>query len=571
MNHVAYQPQYKNSWALVVGVNAYRYVSPLDYACNDADAVASVLTEELGFPAPQVTILKDGDATKQAILEGYTGLRDRASDHDDRVVIFFAGHGETVPGLRGPVGYLVPVDGELDKLSTLVRWGELTQYAELIPAKHILYIIDACYSGLALQRAVPPGQQRFIGELMQRLSRQVLTAGKADQTVADGGGPAGQNSIFTGYLVEGLRGAADADGVLTANLLMNYVYRMVGQDSRSNQTPHYGHFDGDGDMILRAPGDAHLNFSGANDVLVKTVEERPEALPETAAATAKPTFAVRNGYADPTSPNFGRNNWTERLGEARYEVGDPARSISRAFSWLSLIVEPTAAQGLTIDIAQELDVLRNRRTNDKQPPHRRFVLPAKSMTSIDSVCFYGDCIAYRDFWGSFLRLDKRGNIEYADTNCVFMDYADDRRFAYVPLIGLTWQFMFFAQEVLTEAGYSGGVRMLVNLVGTRDTILENFATGAGDEGRRWMSPSGSRIQRELVGLKCPTPHLQLEYKFVVGTFDEERSKEIIDDVAAQFGLAYNHQSSPRCFNYNTGEFPWTQYLNEVNDCRGMIL
>ncbi|MDT4895662.1 MAG: hypothetical protein QOH25_739 [Acidobacteriota bacterium] len=91
----------------------------------------------------------------------------------------------------------------------------------------------------------------------------MLTAGKEDEVVADGGGPLGANSIFTGYLIEGLRGAAkDANGVLTANLLMNYVYQKVGQDSRSQQTPHYGHIDGDGDFVLSTPDDSHLDPGG---------------------------------------------------------------------------------------------------------------------------------------------------------------------------------------------------------------------------------------------------------------------------------------------------------------------
>lgn len=35
---------------------------------------------------------------------------------------------------------------------------------------------------------------------------------------------------------------------------MAYVYNRVATDKNSNQTPHYGHFDGDGDLILIAPG-----------------------------------------------------------------------------------------------------------------------------------------------------------------------------------------------------------------------------------------------------------------------------------------------------------------------------
>jgi uncharacterized caspase-like protein len=233
MTEETLQPWYRNSWALIIGINAYHHVAPLSYACNDADAIASTLVNELGFPRETVTVLKDDAATKQAILDAYLNFHYKAIDLNDRVFVFFAGHGITISGARGPIGHLVPVDADLDNLSSLIRWDELTRNAELIPAKHILFIMDACYSGLATQRATPPGTQRFLSDMLQRHARQVLTAGKADETVADGGGPQGKNSIFTGYLLEGLSGAAsDKHGVLTANGLMHYVY----QQSRTKQS-----------------------------------------------------------------------------------------------------------------------------------------------------------------------------------------------------------------------------------------------------------------------------------------------------------------------------------------------
>jgi len=90
--------------------------------------------------------------------------------------------------------------------------------------------------------------------MMLRHSRQVLTAGKANEVVADAGGPIPNHSVFTGHLIEGLRGnAATGEGVITANGLMAYVYGKVANDKNSKQTPHYGYFDGDGDFIIRAP------------------------------------------------------------------------------------------------------------------------------------------------------------------------------------------------------------------------------------------------------------------------------------------------------------------------------
>ena len=131
----------------------------------------------------------------------------------------------TQSGQRGDVGYLVPVDGRVEDKSTLIPWHELTRGAEIIPAKHILFVMDACYSGLAIQRGHRAGSQRFVSDMLQRLSRQVITAGKADETVADGGSSTGMQFGFCGTPPRGLawEGGYRA-GVLTASHLMHYVY-----------------------------------------------------------------------------------------------------------------------------------------------------------------------------------------------------------------------------------------------------------------------------------------------------------------------------------------------------------
>ena len=136
----------------------------------------------------------------------------------------------------------------------MLRWDDLTRNAELIPAKHILFVMDACYGGLAVTRGVMGGGVRFLRDMLQRFSRQVLTAGKADETVADSGGPLPGHSVFTGHFLEGLGGkAAYGDGIITANTLMAYVYEHVAKDPHSRQTPHFGSVEGDGDFILQAP------------------------------------------------------------------------------------------------------------------------------------------------------------------------------------------------------------------------------------------------------------------------------------------------------------------------------
>lgn len=261
------KPRYANSRALVIGINEYKNASPLSYAVSDAEAIRELLISDFAFPRDNITYLVDSEATKSSILKSFLKFAAEDVEIDDRVIVFFAGHGHTRTSIRREVGYLIPHDADMNDLSTLIRWDELTQNAELIRAKHMLFIMDACYGGLALTRSLQPGSVRFLRDMMLRYSRQVLTAGKANEVVADSGGPLPNHSIFTGHLIEGLRGnAATEQGVVTAAGLMAYVYNKVASDKNSNQTPHYGHFDGDGDFIITAPNLFAQNESADKDI-----------------------------------------------------------------------------------------------------------------------------------------------------------------------------------------------------------------------------------------------------------------------------------------------------------------
>ena len=245
-----YQPRYLGSRALVIGINEYQQAPPLEYACNDATVVSNILIDRFGFPEKDVTLLQDDNATRNGISSAFNKFTDDDINPDERIIFFFAGHGCTKSGKRGEIGFLVPFDGDIEDVSTLIRWDELTRNSELINAKHVFFIMDACYGGTAAQRYLPPGSARLARDMLRRFTRQFLTAGKADEIVADAGGPRTGHSVFTGHLLDGLEGAATTGGLITANGLMSYVYNKVARDHQSNQTPHYGFLDGDGDMIF---------------------------------------------------------------------------------------------------------------------------------------------------------------------------------------------------------------------------------------------------------------------------------------------------------------------------------
>jgi len=556
MNEI-YRPLYLNSWSIVVGVNQYKTLPNLEYAANDARDISSFLHEHLGFRTEQSIILIDSEATRESILDAYLALISKASSFDDRVLFFFAGHGLTLSGYRGQVGYLAPFDAEEDKPSTWIRWDELTRNADLIPAKHIFFILDACFSGLALKRAVYPGSQRFLSDMLSRRSRQVLTAGKADQEVADGGGPSGNNSIFTGYLLQGLSGdAANEAGILTANGLIHYVYDKLSQDPIAEQTPHMGHVDGDGDFILIAPGIESSEPIEKDQIIDVPKGVEPEHTIDQE-AIIRPNFISENGYRDPSDPRFGRNQYSENLGYWDFTDG---RAESTALSWLALVFEPASENRDLFDIRLLLERFREYKpigTNEFE----RFLPPRTVMTTLSSLILYDPLTYESKYWGKYLRIEKNGAFEFTNSINSFFIYQDIRSFRYVQIIGMFWQFIHFVKDQLQEAEYSRGGSFFFNLVGTRDTILSDFASGKGSEGKKWIEPGerGYLMQGEqLLNLKCLDPHIQIRYEVVLGNIDGERSKELAIDAASQLGLAFNHQSEPRCFNYMTDVFPWNR-------------
>jgi peptidoglycan/xylan/chitin deacetylase (PgdA/CDA1 family)/tetratricopeptide (TPR) repeat protein len=241
--HADAAPLYRDSWAVVVGIDKYQHWPALAYAVNDAQAIREVLIRRYRFAPDHVTLLLDGEATRERIL---AAIGDRLTDptrvkKDDRVFVFFAGHGTTrrLPSGKA-LGYLVPVDADLENYqSQAISMTNFQDASDAIPARHLFLVTDACYSGLALTRG---GPQQYLREVTGRVARQVLTAGGADETVADNG-PNG-HSIFTWTLLQGLEGRADlsGDGFITASELAAYVGPLVSQVSR--QTPAFGSLPG---------------------------------------------------------------------------------------------------------------------------------------------------------------------------------------------------------------------------------------------------------------------------------------------------------------------------------------
>ncbi len=248
---------YQQMHAVIIGIDKYPNISTdlqLAYAVKDAQGIEKILREQYSFD--NIYTLYNEKATRNGIMAVLQGTLGNVHE-DDAVFIFFAGHGATQKDklTGGDLGYLLPYDGtfERDKMYLNLSMVQLRdEVAKIIPARHIFYVVDACYSGTLLaQRAGgkdPTHDYSYLQEITKEPVRQVLTAGTDKQTVLDGG-PNG-HSVFTGRLIEKLE---ETDDYITAAELGEYVKRRVASDAQTRghvQTPRDGSFYGLGDFVF---------------------------------------------------------------------------------------------------------------------------------------------------------------------------------------------------------------------------------------------------------------------------------------------------------------------------------
>jgi len=240
------------SWALVVGINNYRHADPLNAAVADARAVAAALPR-LGFN--EVRVLLDEQATKAEIERVIYGELKEKMGANDRLFVFWAGHGITVKLPRGgEEGYLMPVDGDPQRPElTAIAMDEVKKMGKRVNAKHVFFAIDSCFSGFALTRdigvdSVPDAE---LAAAMEEPVVQVLTAGRRGQKAVEEEG----HGLFTRRLLDGLRGLADQDrrGFVTVTQLAAWLSPRVVRDSGGRQHPQYSALEGEGDFVFVLP------------------------------------------------------------------------------------------------------------------------------------------------------------------------------------------------------------------------------------------------------------------------------------------------------------------------------
>ncbi|MCU1265465.1 MAG: peptidase caspase catalytic subunit p20 [Acidobacteria bacterium] len=229
---------YDHSYALVVGVKDYPKGWPtLQGAEDDAYLVCQTLFNQ-GFAV--TPLISPSRATFDKSIREFMARYGHSKNN--RLVIYFAGHGETRRTEDGrELAYIVPSDAPLPSkdlegfMSTAINLRQIETYAEEIEAKHVLFVFDSCFSGSLFESVMRSGPPPAILDKTAMPVREFISAGSADQQVPD-------KSIFCTQFVEGINGAADSnrDGYVTGSELGEFLHDTVTNYSRRTQTPRFG-------------------------------------------------------------------------------------------------------------------------------------------------------------------------------------------------------------------------------------------------------------------------------------------------------------------------------------------
>ena len=243
--------QFEHSLAVLIGIDAYGGgIPPLTTAVNDATRLAELLQAEHGYETILLTEPATGrPVTQERLRTLFTQELPARLGEDDRLLVYFAGHGVALDGDDGPAGYLVPQDAVPSDSASMLPMTDLHAWLTALPCRHMLAILDCCFAG-----AFRWASTRDIGALPEVLHKerydryllspawQVLTSAAYDQKALDvlGGNVLGRretqgsHSPFAQALIDALeKGDADlipkgqGDGVITATELYLYLREQV--------------------------------------------------------------------------------------------------------------------------------------------------------------------------------------------------------------------------------------------------------------------------------------------------------------------------------------------------------
>lgn len=228
--------------AIIVGVTKFQDsdIRPLSLAAKDAGDFRDFLLERKNlFSDVHITMLLDDRATRANVAEALRDKLKNAAKHDI-VILYFSGHGVADPDHPGEF-YFVTHDARVANLfGTALLMNDPRLFAA-IGSQRLLMISDACHAAGFIPGIEKVSSKQIICRFpfLEKLEgRRALASSRGDELSYEE--ERFGNSIFTHFLLKGLRGEADCsprDGNVTIEELYSYVYDNTKAATGGKQSP----------------------------------------------------------------------------------------------------------------------------------------------------------------------------------------------------------------------------------------------------------------------------------------------------------------------------------------------
>ena len=228
------KPPFNNSYALLIGIGKYRHLERLESPAQDVRKMEAFLAAQ-GFN--EIVTVEDETVTLETLRfpQQYFTAKIQA---DDRFLFYYSGHGMSVIEGGRERGYLPLVHEQVSGHAHSIAMDSLVSWMRGLQARHLLVIIDSCFSGLAIEGPDIEGAARnrrldadALSELAGGPARYLLMAGTAGQRSY--GGDRWKGSLFTDTLIRGLQRDADIqhDRIVTARELYVWLKDAVSSEA----------------------------------------------------------------------------------------------------------------------------------------------------------------------------------------------------------------------------------------------------------------------------------------------------------------------------------------------------
>lgn len=151
--------------ALLIGINDYASVKPLNGTHNDINSMKSLLQQDWGVASSDIKVLLDKQATKKGILKAFDQWLVDSSAPGDRIFFYYSGHGYYIkdqPNGDEKDGYdeaIVPYDAGINasgEWTNMLRDDDIGERLDKLQGRSVLVMMDSCHSGTATRGSLLP-------------------------------------------------------------------------------------------------------------------------------------------------------------------------------------------------------------------------------------------------------------------------------------------------------------------------------------------------------------------------------------------------------------------------------